>query len=305
MNTSTNAPTFIDNILQNTGLGNFWSHTSIPVHIAIIAGIAFAVHLIVKIIRHISEWVINKRHEKKSPFGFVTEQPKFITVTRLIVSAVTFVVYLLAILLILVAAYGSKTENILKTYLTGAAVLGLALSFGLQGLVQDVVTGLTLIFSDAMDVGDIVDLGTIGRVEWIGLRFTKLLNFYNQEVFVPNRNILNVSRFPRGGIFAYVDIQVPQKENQQQMVEAIERAAKGMFSQFGAIILTEPKLRKVEPTPGGWNFVRIQFQIWPGQNAFVEGPFRQQLVSVMKSFDANYPDWQVVVAYRAITAPTS
>jgi small-conductance mechanosensitive channel len=296
----TNAPTFVDTILQNTGMENFWSRTSTLSHVAIIVGIAFAVHLIVKIIRHISEWFINRHQEKKSRFSFVTGQPKFITLTRLIVSAVTFLVYAMAILLILVAQFGQHTENILKTYLTGAAVIGLALSFGLQGLVQDVVTGLTLIFSDAMDIGDIVDLGTIGRVEWIGLRFTKLTNFYNQEVFVPNRNILNVSRFPRGGTYAYVDIQVPQKEDQQKMIEGIERAAQGMFSQFGAIILTEPKLRKVEQTPGGWNFVRIQFQIWPGQNAFVEGPFRQQLINTMKIFDPNYGDWMITVTYRTI-----
>ena len=92
----------------------------------------------------------------------------------------------------------------LTAYLASASVVGLAISFGSQGLVQDIVIGLTLIFWDAMDVGDMVEItGTtnvIGRVEEIGLRFTKLINFYNQEVFVPNRTIANVSRFPHGGV---------------------------------------------------------------------------------------------------------
>src|SRR6202000_1182137 len=120
---------------------------------------------------------------------FVTQQPKFITLTRLVVSAITFAIYAAAILLVLLVSFHSGTEKVFQTYLTSAAVSGLALSFGLQGLVQDVVTCITLILSDAMDVGDTVDLmnGVIGRVERIGLRFTKVINFYNQEIFVANR----------------------------------------------------------------------------------------------------------------------
>ncbi len=69
------------------------------------------------------------------------------------------------------------------------------------------VIGLTLIFSDTMDVGDMVEItgGTntvIGRVKGFGVRFTKLCNFFNQMVFIPNRTIGNVSQFPHGGVFA-------------------------------------------------------------------------------------------------------
>jgi small-conductance mechanosensitive channel len=61
------------------------------------------------------------------------------------------------------------------------------------------------IFSDAMDVGDMVEItgatnSIIGRVEEIGLRYTKLLNLYNQVVFIPKRTIGNASRFPQGGV---------------------------------------------------------------------------------------------------------
>ena len=101
----------------------------------------------------------------------------------------------------------------LTAYLASASIIGLAISFGSQGLVQDIVAGLTLISSDAMDVGDLVEIaGTvvvIGRVEEIGLRFTRMVNFLNQQVLIPNRTIANVSRFPRGGVDAYGDVQIP------------------------------------------------------------------------------------------------
>ena len=296
---STNAPPAILSPVEN-----FWNSHSNLVHIAIIVGLAFAAHLIVKFVRHFSDWLILKTHEKKHTFGFVTQQPKFITLTRLIVSAVTFAIYASAILLVLLVSFHSGTEKVFQTYLTSAAVIGLALSFGLQGLVQDVVTCITLILSDAMDVGDTVDLmnGVIGRVERIGLRYTKVINFYNQEIYVPNRAIANVSRFPNGGIYVYVDVQIPAGADQQKAVQTIQSVANGMRAQFNAIILTEPVFGKIEKTPGDWNFLRMQFQIWPGQNLFIDNSFRSQMVAAMKTCDANYADWQVVITYRAMTS---
>jgi small conductance mechanosensitive channel len=181
--------------------------------------------------------------------------------------------------------------------------VGLALSFGLQGLVQDVVTGVTLILSSAIDAGDIVDLsGTIGRVEQIGLRFTKVINFSNQEIFVPNRNIANVARFPRDGVFAYADIQISQQADQARADALIHEVANGVFTQFGAIILSAPEFARIEvAAPGGWNYLRVQFKIWPGQ-ALIETAFRPQMVSAMKQLDPNYADWMVQVTYRAIAS---
>jgi len=195
----------------------------------------------------------------------------------------------------------------LTAYLASASVVGLAISFGSQGLVQDVVIGLTLIFSDVMDVGDLVEIAgatiVIGRVEEIGLRFTKLVNFYNQEIFVPNRTIANVSRFPLGGIYAYADVQIPAGVDREKAGQTVVNVAKGMWGQFGAIILSEPTMGPVETAEGGgWDFVRVHFKIWPGQGSLIETTFRQQMVSAMKAFNPNYADWQVPVTYRAITA---
>jgi small-conductance mechanosensitive channel len=281
---------------------NFWQNTHHLGHIALIIGLAIGVHLFVRFVRNFSEKVITRNFEKKNPFGFVTQQPKFITLTRLIVSTFTFIIYALMIYVILVLQFPTATDSTFKTYLTSAAVVGLALSFGLQGLVQDVVTGITIILSNAMDVGDVVDLmnGVIGRVDRIGLRFTKVTNFYNQDIFVPNRNIVNVSRFPHGGILAYVDIQIPSKADQNAVVETIQNVSKGIQAQFGAIILTEPIFGQVHATPGNWNYLRVQFKIWPGQNAIMDTTFRMQMVNAMKTFDPTYSDWQVVTTYRAI-----
>jgi len=283
---------------------HFSSHTSsTETRLLLIAALAILAHVLVKVTRHISEWLINKNQEQKNPLGFVTQQPKFITLTRLIVSGVTFVIYFFAIGLILQELFDVN----LTAYLASASVVGLAISFGSQGLVQDMVIGLTLIFSDAMEAGELVEITgattVIGRVEDIGLRFTKLINFYSQEVFVPNRTIANVSRFPHGGVFAYADVQLPRDADRAKAVETVSNVARGMWRQFSAIILSEPAIGAVETAQGGgWDYVRVHFKIWPGQGNLIEATFRQQMVSAMKAFDANYADWQVPVTYRAITA---
>jgi small-conductance mechanosensitive channel len=289
----------VDSFFQNTTVTHYWREAPVGVHIALIIALVLLVHVTVRIIRQISEWFIFKSHTKKNPFVFVTEQPKFITLTRLIVSGVTFAIYFIAIGFILVEGFHFD----LTTYLASASIIGLAISFGSQSMVQDVVTGVTLIFSNAIDVGDLVDLGgVIGRVERIGLRFTKLINFYNQEIFVPNRNIGNVSRFPRGGIFAYADVQFSRKADQARMAALIEEIAKGTWVQFQAIVLAQPEIGGIEVAdPAGWSFLRVKFTIWPGQGTLIETNFRQQMVNAMKTFDPAYADWMVTITYRAMT----
>ncbi len=302
---ATNTPSILNRIFENTVVMDLWQHTSPEIHILFVLTVAFLLHLMVKIIRFISEWSITKSHAKTNPFGFVTQQPKFITITRLIVSGINFVIYFLAIGFVLVHGFHVK----LNTYLASASLIGFAISFGSQNLVQDLVTGVTLIFSNVIDVGDVVDLsGTIGRVEQIGLRFTKLVTFSNQDIYVPNRNIGNVSRFPHGGLHAFVDVRLPEGSAPDKIVAVIGKISTGIWGQFGATILAAPNLGNVEKsTTGGWSYIRIEFKIWPSQGSLIENTLRPQIISAMKVFDSNYVDWMVNVTYRTIpkseTAP--
>jgi len=291
--------------MDETVMGRVYRHffktdASTGTRLILIVVLAVSVHLLVRILRRVGEWIIYRNQARKGPLDFMTQQPKFITVTPLIVSTITFAIYFFALGFFL-QEFGVN----LTAYLASASVIGLAISFGLQGLVQDVISGLTMIFWDAMDVGDMVEIaGTVtvvGRVEEIGLRFTKLRNFYNQEIFIPNRTIANVSRFPQGGVDAYADPQIPFGVDQEQAIALIRNCAHGMWVQFGAIILSEPALGKVETAEGGgWNFLRVHFKLWPGQGSLIETTFRQQLVRALKALDPGYADWQVPVTYRAM-----
>ncbi len=287
--------------------GHFIVHeSSAGMRILIIIGTALLAHVAARAIRRASEWLLIRSHGQKGRLGAATQKPKFDTMTRLMASSVAFLCYFVAVGLIL-QEFGFS----LTAYLASASVLGLAISFGSQGLVQDIVIGLTLIFWDALDVNDMVEVvGTttsvIGRVSEIGMRFTKVVNFYNQKVFIPNRTIGNVSRFPHGGVDAYADPQIPPDTDAPKALQIVENIAVGMWIQFGAIILAEPIIGEIETAQGGsWRHVRVHFKIWPGQGSLIETTFRQEVVKAMRTLDPRYADWQVPVTYRAGTTSRS
>lgn len=278
----------------------FGSDSSTIARVGFILAVTIVLLLGTKLVKYISNWLIYRSHEKRNPFDLVTQQPKFVTVTWLAVSGVNFVIYFLAVGLVLQELFDVPLVN----YLASASIIGLAISFGSQGLVQDIVSGLTLIFCDAMDVGDLVEIvgsATVsGRVEKIGLRFTIVVNFFNQRVMIPNRTIANVSRFPHGGVDAYGDVHIPSGSAAEQAVKTVEEIARGMKEQFGAIIFGDPSIESLESqSGGGGNFLRVHFRIWPGQSSLIETTFRQRVVSALKIIDPNYSDWQVPVTYRA------
>lgn len=265
-----------------------------------VAALAVLGHLLVKGAKRISEQILTRAREPSLTARDAAAQryPKFATITSLVVSALTFLIYFGAVGLVLHELFPRLD---LRTYLATAGVVGLAVAFGLQGLIQDVVIGLTLVFSDAFDVGDTIELpGTgPGRVEKMGLRFTILTNFQSQRVYVPNRNIAWVSRFRGGVIRAYVDVQIPDSVDASDVREEVDRLAVGFRAQHRAVLITEHEIFGIfDAGEGGWRYLRLRFRVWPGQGALIENVFRQRVVSAMRQRDPHYADWMVTVTYR-------
>lgn len=265
--------------------------------ILIAVAVAVVGHLLVRLLRHGAESVLRSTGETHDEF--VRRYPKAASIITIGVSSITFVVYFGAIGLILV----NLGVN-LGTYLATATVIGLAVGFGSQGLVQDIVVGLTLIFSDVLDVGDMVEVsGQTGRVFRIGLRFTTIVNFQQQEIYVPNRNIALIGRFRRGHLRAFVDVQVPHELPDARLEALATNVAKAMREQHGAAILTPPESLGFRTAgivgEGGWRYLRLKFRIWPGQMPLIENTFRQRLLAAIRAEAGEYPDWMVAITMRA------
>ena len=108
--------------------------------------------------------------------------------------------------------------------IAGAGVVGLAIGFGAQGLVSDIVTGFFILLEQQMEVDDYVTVAGIdGVVEEIGLRTTKVREFDGTLNYLPNRIIENVANHTRGNMRALVDIGISYYNDLDQAMDSIAR----------------------------------------------------------------------------------
>lgn len=109
--------------------------------------------------------------------------------------------------------------------LAAAGVVGLAIGFGAQGLVSDVVTGFFILLEKQMDVGDYVTTaGMDGIVEETGLRTTHIRGFDGTLHFVPNREITTVSNHSKGNMRALVDIGISYDDDIDKAISVLQEA---------------------------------------------------------------------------------
>src|SRR5690606_143283 len=182
-------------------------------------------------------------------------------------SVAVFALYFLMIGFIL-----SELGVSLAGYLATASVVGLAVGFGSQGVVQDVVTGLTLIFSDLIDVGDMVEVsGQTGVVRGITMRFVQLENALGGMVYIPNRTISSVINYPRGYVRCLVDVTLSGDDAaKRRMEDAAVRLMTAFSEQFPGILITPPSVEGRRRLASGKEICRLKFRIWPNRGGPIE-----------------------------------
>src|SRR5216683_1076308 len=109
-----------------------------------------------------------------------------LTRLRLVVRSVSRAVLILLVVLMISAELGFNIGPVLAS----AGIVGLAVGFGAQSLVKDVISGFFILFEDQFGIGDVVKIGEfMGVVERMTLRATVLRNLEGQVYVVPNGNI--------------------------------------------------------------------------------------------------------------------
>jgi small conductance mechanosensitive channel len=117
----------------------------------------------------------------------------------------------------------------LKPILAGAGVVGLAVGFGAQTLVKDVISGFFILLENQFRVGDVIETaGVGGLVESINLRTTVLRDIQGRVHVIPNGSINVVSNFTREWSRAVLDIGVAYREDTDRCFEIMKRVGAEM-----------------------------------------------------------------------------
>lgn len=161
------------------------------------------------------------------------------TLGRLLKNAAGYVTNFIVILLVL----GEFNIN-LAPLLAGAGVLGLAIGFGAQSLVKDIITGFFIILEDHFSVGDVIQTGNYkGTVEMIGLRATRIRSWTGEVFILPNGAINDVTNFSINNALAVIDFPVSVTDD----MEAVKDVIRGVLHKFDdANLIGQPDLLGVQ-----------------------------------------------------------
>lgn len=253
-------------------------------------GLAVGVHAVVVIIKRIASIALRRRSDRRFR--------KIQSLITLGSSVLVFSLYFLTLGFIL-----RELGVSLTAYLASASVVGLAIGFGSQGVVQDVVTGLTFIFSDLVDVGDLVEVsGQTGIVRAITMRFIELENSLAASIFVPNRTITNIVNYPRGYVRCLVDITLLGDESDKdEAARVVATHMEAMHEQFPGIFILPPSVEGRITVKSGKEFMRVKFRIWPGRGGPVETTYVQEIAAKLREQNSSFAPWMIAVSYEAET----
>lgn len=133
--------------------------------------------------------------------------------------SVGLVVILITMVIALLSALGVNTTPLLA----GAGVLGLAIGFGSQKLVQDLITGLFILFEDTISLGDYIQVaGHEGIVEGLSVRTVRMRDLSGTLHAVPFGQITSVRNLSKDFAYALMDITVAYSEDVDQIINELE-----------------------------------------------------------------------------------
>jgi len=183
------------------------------------------------------------------------------TLGRLIKNALTSLVLGVALLTIL------RELNVdIMPVLTGAGIVGLAVGFGAQTLVKDLISGAFLILDDNVRVGDVARInGTGGLVEAINLRTIVLRDHEGTVHVFPNGGITTLSNLTKDFAYAVVDVGFGYGEDTDRVVDVLRRVGGEVATDtaFAPNVLAPVEVQAVEAFNNGQMTVRVRIKARP------------------------------------------
>jgi len=192
-----------------------------------------------------------------------------------------------------VLVIGASTLMILEEFgvnitplLTAAGIGGLAVGFGAQNLVRDVISGFFLILEDQIHVGDVVKIDdTSGLVESVKLRTVVLRDLSGTVHIIPNGSITTLSNMSKEFSYSVMDVGVAYKEDTDTVVDVLRDVGADIQSDedFGQHILDELEVLGVDDFADSAVTIKIRIKTRPLKQWMVGRELRRR---IKKAFDS-------------------
>jgi small conductance mechanosensitive channel len=226
--------------------------------------------------------------------GVASEQSKRSrAIAQAIEIGVVAVVYVVAGLLIL-----SKFGLPLTSLVAPAAVAGVAIGFGAQQVVGDVLSGFFLFAEHQFGVGDLIQLaqpgqttGITGTVEELTLRVTKIRSSQGELVFLPNGALRQVTNLSKEWSRVVLDVPVPVGQDLTRATEVLRAtgAAMAADARWQEMLLGNPVVAGVENIEVGYLMLRVVARTLPGRQFDVGRELRLRVALALQDAGITAP----------------
>ena len=250
------------------------------VHGIRIVGIAVAAAIVIRLF-HAAIRQLQQRISRRNVTGDLEWQRRTATIGGLLDNAVTVAIGFVAVLMVL-----RELSVDIMPILTGAGIAGLAIGFGAQNLVRDVISGFFLILEDQVRVGDVVKINGIGgSVEQINLRTIVLRDGEGAVQVFPNGTVNSLANLSKQYSYAIVDVRVSYLENLERVMGTIREIGAAMQADpvFGPLVLAPIEILGVESLADGAATVRARFRAQPLSQGKVANELRRRVMMTFVS----------------------
>lgn len=168
----------------------------------------------------------------------------------------------------------------IRPILAGAGILGLAISFGAQSLVRDIITGFFILIEDQFVVGDVIEAaGRTGTVERMTLRVVTLRDLRGVVHMIPNGELTTVSNLTRSWSRAVVDIGVAYEASVDRVLEVFREEAEAFWADkpWQAKLLGAPEVAGVDELADSGVIIRTLVRTQPGMQWECAREFRRRI----------------------------
>ena len=163
------------------------------------------------------------------------------TLRPLVESLVRYAIYFVALVMVLRAA-GVDVSAILAS----AGIVGLAVGFGAQHLIRDVISGFFLLAEGLIRVGDVITVGEhTGSVEAISIRTTHLRKFNGELWTIPNGELNVFGNANRDFMRSVVDVGIAYEGDAQRAMAALQRVGDEWAAEHREIVLSPPEVQGI------------------------------------------------------------
>lgn len=262
---------FKETISSTLMSGQFWAEALFVLFKIVL------VLLIARIIIVVSDKTIQHLIKDREDSRLKIDPRRTRTIGKLIRNIITYAINFIAILLIL-----SQLNINLAPLLAGAGIVGLAIGFGAQSLVKDVITGFFIIFEDQFAVGDVIQVNQFkGTVEEIGLRVTKIRSWTGEVHILPNGSITEVTNFSVHNTLAVIDVTVAFEADVQKAMDLMKQTVDRVHLESEEIV-KPPEVLGVQALGATGVVLRVIAECKPNQHI---GIGRKLNLEIKRAFD--------------------